>query len=123
MTKTFRFIINPEPKVRMTRGSKFSARAKECLEYQDAIAKLAQYHKVPKFEKQDVIFHTITFVRAGRRCDIDNLLKAFFDGLQYGQVFKNDNQIRGFDCVRVIYLSAKDTIDPQIQFEISKFIN
>lgn len=111
-----KFPINPMPKVRMTGRSKFgNPRAKQCLEYQNQIANLARF-TLPKFGKGLIGFKSLVFNRCGRPCDLDNLQKAFFDGLQYGEIFKNDNQIRALDGLRVNYV--KDLKDSGIEFEI-----
>lgn len=111
-------MINPKPKVRMTQRSKWSKRARECLDYQDDIAKLARAFRFPYFGKSLVGFSRLIFRRCGRLADNDNLLKAFQDGLQYGQVFDNDNQVRALDGFRIEYV--KDPRDALIDFEIYK---
>ena len=109
-------MINPKPKVRMTHRSKWSKRARECLDYQESIAKLSVAFKFPKFEKNLIGFSRLIFRRCGRPVDLDNLVKSFFDGLEYGQVFKNDNQIRAIDSLKIEYV--KDPKDAYIDFEI-----
>lgn len=92
-TNLYRFEINPLPKVRMTQRSKWSPRATICLRYQQEIAWLYRNYVKTEWGKQDVAMR-IAFFRLGRRCDTDNLEKAFIDGLQYGNAFVNDNQVR-----------------------------
>ena len=108
--------INPEPKVRMTQRSKFTKRARECLEYQQAIAVASQYLRVPHFGKKDVIFGKLYFYRKGRRCDVDNLQKSLYDGMQFGGIFHNDNQIVGIDNLRIFYIPKDE--EAKIVFSI-----
>jgi len=114
---THRFIINPMPKVRMTGRSKFAnPRARACLEYQTQIATLAKFERVELFGSQLVGFSKLIFRRFGRLVDSDNLEKSFFDGLQFAGVFKNDNQIRAIDGLRVEYVDHPQKA--MIEFDI-----
>ena len=101
----------------MTGRSKFAnPRAVECLAYQREIAQMAQYMRVPKFGKNLIGFSRLLFVRFGRPADADNIIKALWDGLQYGGIFDNDNQIRAIDNFRIEY--TKDPKEAKIDFEI-----
>lgn len=108
----YRFDINPIPKVRMTNRSKWTEKAQACLAYQQAIADLCRVHNVPRLGTALLELH-VKFVRNARLADWDNLVKAFCDGLQYGGVFENDNQIRRTE-IEVEYTKDK----PYIEFTI-----
>jgi len=114
----YTFKINPVPKVRMTGKSKWSDRARKCLNWQKQIGYTAVLMKVKKFKKSNIGFAQLHFYRFGRECDIDNLQKSFYDGLQYGGVFDNDKQIKALDNVRVFKVDNED--DACIKFIIYK---
>lgn len=116
MRRAFVFKGNPLPKVRMTGRSKWNPRSMACLEYQKMVAWEAKSQKVPQFGKAKVGFARLHFYRYGRTCDIDNLIKSFFDGLEYGEVFANDNQIKAIDDLRVY--SVKDPAEARTEFII-----
>lgn len=67
-----------------------------------------------EWQKQDVELK-VAFFRSGRRCDGDNLEKAFLDGLQYGGAFVNDNQVRRVEK-EVFYIKKGE---PFILFSIA----
>ena len=121
MLNKFIFPINPQPKVRMTQKSKWSAGAKKCLEYQNQIAELAVWLKVPPLQKRLIQFDKLHFYRCGRACDVDNLVKSFFDGLQYANTFENDNQIRKIKDLEIIY--TKEPSMARIEFIIKPYEN
>lgn len=106
--------LNPRPKVRMTQRTKWSKRAQECLEYQAHIAWLCTKAKVPSFNK-NLVEIDVLFFRQGVKCDIDNLIKAFLDGLQYGKIIKNDKQVQKITS-EVQYVPKGET--PGIYFSI-----
>lgn len=112
-----RFNINPLPKVRMTQRGKWNPRARICLAYQQEIAWMYRSFVKTDWGKQDVTMR-IAFFRSGRRCDTDNLEKAFLDGLQYGGAFHNDSQVRRVDK-ETFYIKRGN---PFILFSIAPWI-
>ena len=120
MKNNFTIPLNPKPKFRMTQRSKHSPQAKSCLEYQQAVAGYARYLRVPEFDRERVEFGHLHFYRKGRPCDIDNLLKSFLDGLEYGHIFHNDNQVVAITALKVFYV--KDEEDARIEFSIFKHL-
>jgi len=102
----------PRPKVRMTGRSKYTKSAIQCLAYQREIAWSAKALNLPRFP-DGYLGLTVNFFVPKFHADLDNLVKAFLDGLQYGGIFKNDRQF--------VEIAAKQFIDkeePRIEFEI-----
>lgn len=92
MIYTFTVPGRPVPKVRMTQKSKWSPRAKRCLEYQEKVAWHAKAAKIPTFAGDVEL--TVRICRGSRgRGDLDNILKTVQDGLQRSGVIKNDRQV------------------------------
>ncbi len=82
----------PVPKVRMTQKSKWSPRAKRCLEYQEKVAWAAKAAKIPTFAGDVEL--TVKISRGSRGTgDLDNIVKTIQDGLQYAGIIKNDRQV------------------------------
>ncbi len=91
---TYLFIVpgRPVPKVRMTRKSKWTPRARRCLDYQELVAWHAKEAEIPTFAGDVEL--TVRICRGGRgRGDLDNIVKTIQDGLQYAGVIKNDRQV------------------------------
>jgi hypothetical protein len=84
------------------------------------VAGLARVLKVPKFGVDEVEFGHLFFFRKGRKCDIDNLLKSFLDGLERGGVFHNDNQVVAITALKVFYVKSHE--DARIEFNIFKHL-
>ena len=92
MTHSFTVPGRPVPKVRMTQKSKWSPRAKRCLEYQEKVAWCAKQAKIPTFTGDVEL--TVRICRGSRGTgDLDNIVKSCTDGLQYAGVIKNDRQV------------------------------
>ena len=92
MIYTFTVPGRPVPKVRMTQKSKWSPRAKRCLEYQEKVAWHARAAKIPQLTGDVEL--TVKICRGSRgRGDLDNIVKTIQDGLQHGGGIKNDRQV------------------------------
>lgn len=90
--------VNPIPKVRITYRSKWSKRAKRSLEYQKLIAGYWMTKKTEIRLTGNLYLKCIFYRNDKRRIDIDNLVKIVQDGLQYGQAFEDDSQIKKIEA-------------------------
>lgn len=103
-SKFYEIIIpgQPIPAQRMTQKSKWNLRSKRSLEYQELVAWCAKKAKIPTFKGEVAV--GFEFYRKGKqKCDLDNLIKAAADGLQYGGMVENDNQITKIFYAQVHY--------------------
>ena len=91
----------PVPAVRMTQNTKWTPSAQRSLAYQRMVAQVAQYAIHPRPLPWEYVQVVVTVhLKAtkkgdlpGNRGDWDNYGKAVCDGMQYGNVFKNDRCI------------------------------
>lgn len=93
----------PVPQLRMTQRSRWGCRAKVSLGYQQAVAWRAKGELPrPWPTAEDRIGVGLTFLMPEPfRADLDNLVKAVLDGLQYGGVVPNDRQVDKLPPVRI----------------------
>ncbi|MFW6145527.1 MAG: RusA family crossover junction endodeoxyribonuclease [bacterium] len=109
----------PVPAQRMTQKSKWSKRARRSLDYQEKVAwefKAA----APGTKLEGPLKLTAKFYFADRRHgDLSNLIKAIEDGLQYGQAFENDKQIKKYGEGTGIYFENEERAEVVIE-EIKK---
>lgn len=84
----------PVPAVRMTQRSKFkNKQALRYLEYKERIGWEAKAAKIPKFHGRNIHVNAVAYLCAGPEPDVDNLGKAFLDGLN-AIVWDDDRQVR-----------------------------
>lgn len=113
---TFTIPGKPVPKVRMTRYSKWTDRAKAILSYQEYVAWCANAAKIPTYTG-DVILTVKICLGSRGRADLSNLIKAIEDGLEYGGVVVNDKQIIGYGAGTGFSLGWKE---PQVMVTIEE---
>lgn len=95
------------PKFRMTQRSKWSKRARKCLDYQKQIA--WEFKAVAgkiKFEG-DLKLTCNFWFKNKVHGDLSNLIKAIEDGLEYSGVFENDKQIKRYGESGIYYGEEK----------------
>ena len=73
--------------------------SKEGRIYRDDVALMLHLHRVPKFSGS-LSVHVDAHPPDARRRDIDNILKALLDALQYGGAYHDDNQIERLSVAR-----------------------
>lgn len=101
----------PVPKVRMTQRSKWTERAQKCLNYQERIAEeamVARSNLPNKMFSGYLILTARLFFSDRRHGDLSNYIKCIEDGLQHGQLFDNDKQIRWYGEGTGIYYSSEE---------------
>jgi crossover junction endodeoxyribonuclease RusA len=64
-------------------------------EYREAVARLAQAEKWPRYGSARVSVHIEAWMPDKRRRDLDNLLKSLLDSLTHAGVWDDDSQIDG----------------------------
>jgi len=86
----------PVPAQRMTQKSKWTKRAKKSLDYQEKVA-WEWKAKARGLKLQGPLKLSCSFYFNDKRHgDLSNLVKAVEDGLQYGNAFENDKQIKRY---------------------------
>lgn len=104
----------PVPKVRMTQKSKWSPRARKCLNYQERIAGEAMVarSKLKAKKLEGPLELTVRlFFSDKRHGDLSNYVKCVEDSLQYGQLFDNDKQILWYGEGTGIYYSSMERVE------------
>ncbi len=104
---TFEIPGQPVPKVRMTQKSKWSPRARRCLDYQEYVAWCAKAAQLPAFDGNVRLTVRICLPTRGR-ADLDNICKSIQDGLQHGGVIKNDRQVFRYGSGTGFWLGFKE---------------
>lgn len=105
----------PVPAQRMTQKSKWTERAQKSLNYQEKIAwawkAKAQGKKLEGSLKLSCRF----YFNDRKHGDLSNLVKAVEDGLQYGDAFDNDKQIREYGKSGIFYDN-----NPRVEIKIEE---
>ncbi len=96
----------PVPKARMTQKSKWTKRAKKCLDYQKQVAWAAKIKK-EKFEGPVKLTARFYF-KDRKHGDLSNYIKSVEDGLQHGQIVENDKQVRRYGEGTGIYFDDEE---------------
>lgn len=95
--------INPLPKARMTRRSKWSKRAGRTLKYQESLAWLMRQQNFGVKQTRQPLSLSATFgVKSRQPSDLKNLIAALEDALQYSGLIENDRQIIEYNRCQVI---------------------
>jgi crossover junction endodeoxyribonuclease RusA len=116
----------PIPAQRMTQRSKWSARARRSLDYQEHVATVATLHVKDRPLPWRYVATTLRFylmVRKdghlpGNRLDIDNACKSVLDGCQYANIFANDR------CVveaHLFVLPCQTAAEERVEITITEF--
>lgn len=81
--------------------------------YRKAVADAALVKRFPKFGTARLSVCIMAYPKDRRKRDLDNLLKAVLDSLEYAGVYSDDEQI---DDLRIVRCEPSDT--PRVAVEI-----
>lgn len=105
----------PVPAQRMTRYSKYNERSQKSLSYQEKVAWEWKAKAKGKKLEGRIRLSCIFYFNDRRHGDLSNLVKAIEDGLQYGNAFDNDKQIKEYGKTKIIFDD-----DPRAEIKIEE---
>lgn len=108
----------PVPAARMTRKTKWTARAKRSLAYQEAVAWAAKAAGAPVIRGPLCLTARI-YLASKKRGDLSNYIKAIEDGLQYAGVVPDDKNVVRYGSGTGIYM-APDQSDERAEIVLEE---